>query len=188
MVSLQSFGQTKFDNSVVNEEYNFFYSDSVDNIVSIGDYEPTGFVRLNSGSIIVSTIFSIEFPKQSQKSYTLSKEELHQFVEQENKMDEKSHISSGSVFKLNSTFQKEWEIIFKDKRVEAIKKLPNQTLIIAGERIDMKKIWMAQIDTTGKIIWQKEYKLKHFTHVLDMVMDSLENIYILLTKIKNIEP
>lgn len=186
LVSLQSFGQTKIDNSAEIEEYNFFYKDSVDDIVSFGDYAPTGFVCLNSGSIIVSTNFSFEFPKQSQKSDTLSIKELQQFHELENKMYEKSHISSGSLFKLNSTFQKEWEIIFKNKRVEVIKKLPNQTLIIAGERLDMRKFWMAQIDTTGKIIWQKEYKFKYSSKIADMVIDSLGNSYILLNASKKL--
>lgn len=180
LTSIQSFGQTNIDNSVETEEFSFFYKDSVDNIVSFGDIEPTGFVCLNSGSIIVSTKFSFEFPKQSQKKDSISEEEQQLYNEQKIKMDAKSHISSGSVFKLNSSFQKEWEIVFKDKRVEAIKKLPNQTIIIAGERINIRKFWMAQIDTTGKIIWQKEYKFKYSSRIADMVTDSLGYSYILL--------
>lgn len=172
------FGQTKLDDSLTTQEFSFFYKDSIDNKVSFGDYEPTGFVSLDDGSLIVSTQFSIDFPGQYQMPDSFTKEKFKVYYEQQKMFDNKSHISSGSVFKLNSNFEKKWEIFFKDKRVMKIGKLPDQSVIVAGDRVDMKKFWMAHIDTTGKIIWQKEYKLKSKSVIANMVMDSLGNSFL----------
>lgn len=172
------FGQTKLDDSLTTQEFSFFYKDSIDNKVSFGDYEPTGFVSLDDGSLIVSTQFSIDFPGQYQMPDSFTKEKFKVYYEQQKMFDNKSHISSGSVFKLNSNFEKKWEIFFKDKRVMKIGKLPDQSVIVAGDRVDMKKFWMAHIDTTGKIIWQKEYKLKSKSGIANMVMDSLGNSFL----------
>lgn len=172
------FGQTKLDDSLTTQEFSFFYKDSIDNKVSFGDYEPTGFVSLDDGSLIVSTQFSIDFPGQYQMPDSFTKEKFKVYYEQQKMFDNKSHISSGSVFKLNSNFEKKWEIFFKDKRVMKIGKLPDQSVIVAGDRVDMKKFWMAHIDTTGKIVWQKEYKLKSKSGIANMVMDSLGNSFL----------
>lgn len=181
------FGQTMLDDSLTTQEFNFFYKDSIDNMVSFGDYEPTGFVSLDDGSLIVSTYFSIDFPGQYQMPNSFTKEKFKEYYEQQKKYLSKSHVSSGSVIKLNSNFEKKWEIFFKDKRVMKIGKLPDQSVIVAGERVDMKKFWMAQIDTAGKIIWQKEYKLKSEAQVSNMVVDSSGNL-LLLTETKRVVP
>jgi len=180
MTAMSCFVQTKFDTSVMTEEFNFFYKDSIDNIVSFGDYEPTGFVGFNSGSIIVSTEFSIHFPRQYQLTDSFNRDNFKLVYEEDKIFQPKEHISSGSVFKLNSSFHKEWELIFEDKRVKKIEKLPDGTIIIAGDRIDMGKYWMVQLDTTGKIIWQREFKIKYSSTVSNMTIDSLGNSYILL--------
>lgn len=179
IVFTNSFGQIKLDNSITTQEFNFFYKDSIDNKVSFGDYEPTGLVSFDDGSLIISTEFSIDFPLKYQMPDSFNKENFKIYYEQQKLINSKSHVSSGSVFKLNSNFEKLWEIFFKEKRVMKISKLPDQSIIIAGDRVDMQKFWMAHIDTSGKVIWQKEYKLKSKSMIKNMVIDSLGNCYLL---------
>ncbi len=174
------FGQTNLGDSMMTQEFNFFYKDSIDNKVSFGDYEPTGFVSLDDGSLIVSTQFSFDFPGHYQMPDSFTKENFKVYFEQQKTYEGKSHISSGSIFKLNSDFEKKWEVFFKDKRVMKIGKLPDQSVVVAGDRVDMEKFWMAQIDTAGKIIWQKEYKLKSNSSISNMVVDSLANTFLLI--------
>ena len=180
ITGVSCFGQIRTNDSLTIQEFNFFYKDSIDNIVSFGDYEPTGFVSFDDGSLIISTEFSIDFSRQNLTSDSFTLEKFNAYYEQYKKIENKTHISSGSVFKLNLNFEKKWELVFKDYRVSNIGKLPDRTIIIAGERIDMRKFWMAQIDTSGKIIWQKEFKFKFSSSVANMTIDSLGNSYILI--------
>jgi hypothetical protein len=181
------FGQTKLGDSLSTQEFNFFYKDSIDNKLSFGDYEPTGFVSFDDGSLIVSTQFSIDFPGHYQMPDSFTKENFKVYFEQQKKFEGKSRIYSGSVFKLSSNFEKKWEIVFKDKRVMKIGKLADQSVIVSGDRVDMEKIWMARIDSTGKIIWQKEYKLKSESQIANMVVDSSGNSF-LLTETERVIP
>lgn len=173
-------GQTKVTDSLNIQEFNYFYKDSVDNKVSFGDYEPTGFISLADGSLIVSTQFSISFDGQYELPDSLTHENINLNYELQKIFSSKSHVSSGSVFKLNSNFEKQWEIIFKEHRVMKIGRLPDQSVIVAGDRVDMEKFWMAHISATGKIIWQKEYKLKSSSTIANMIVDTLGNSFLLV--------
>ena len=57
ITGVSCFGQIRTNDSLTIQEFNFFYKDSIDNIVSFGDYEPTGFVSFDDGSLIISTEF-----------------------------------------------------------------------------------------------------------------------------------
>lgn len=92
---------------------------------------------------------------------------------------EKSHVSSGSIFKLNGRFEKEWEIVFRDKRVCKINLCSDSTIIAVAEKVEMDRFWIAKMDLSGKVIWEKEYRNNHEVSVADVVLDSLNNIYVL---------
>ncbi|HUZ61435.1 MAG TPA: hypothetical protein VMU83_21850 [Hanamia sp.] len=71
----------------------------------------------------------------------------------------KENISSGSIFKLDKDFNKAWEVKFKGKRVTHILLFDSSSFIVAGERIDMKVIWVARMRMSdGALIWMKECK------------------------------
>jgi hypothetical protein len=152
------FGQSKQGDSLTVREFNFYYRDTIEGKVVYGDYEPTSCVLLDNGSLIVSTQFSINSPGNYKRH----------------------HVSSGTIFRLNSKFEKQWEIFFKEHRVMKVGKLPDQSIIVAGDRTDMKKFWMARIDTSGKMIWQKEYNVKASSTVSNMVVDNFGNSFTLV--------
>ena len=170
-------GQSKFGDSLNAKEYNFFYKDSSNNKVSFGNYEPTGFVSLSDGSLIVSTEISFYHSEYFQPGDYFSKDSVKC----------KWQSRGGSVFSLNSKFEKKWEVFFKAQyRAMKIIKLKDETVIVAGERTDMTKFWMAHIDSQGKIMWFKEYRLKYHVTVSNMTKDSLDNIFLLARAESNI--
>jgi hypothetical protein len=170
--------QHLFDGYTI-KEYNYYYKDSVNGETAFGQYKPTDLIGLYDGAMIVSTEFSITFPSQYKTSITFDST----YLEKEKKFSEKSHISSGSIFKLNNKFEKEWETVFYDKRVKRIILRPDSSIIAVGERVDMKKFWMASLDLNGRILWEKEIKNTNnvTVTVCDAIIDSIDNIYILLS-------
>jgi hypothetical protein len=168
--------QELFDNPKLIQEINFFYQDTAINEFAYGDYKPTSVIGLNNGSLLISTIFSISFPNQ----YKTPSDYNSEYFERQNVYAEKSHVSSGSIFKLSKDFEKEWETVFKDKRLNKINLLKDSTIIAVGEKVEMNKFWVALLDLNGKIIWEKEFRNKMETYVSDAVLDSLDNLYILL--------
>jgi len=171
------YGQVSFLNNLKVQENNFFYKDSINGQITFGDYEPTGIVSMKDGSLIVSTKFSITFPGQYTTPITFNAE----YFEREKIFSQKSHVCSGSLFKLDSNYQKQWEIIFKERRVVGIKKLSDENILIVGERTDMKQFWIAKISPDGKILFEKSYKFKRKPSVENMEIDSLDNIHVLLS-------
>ena len=168
--------QELFDNLKDVQEVNFFYKDSANNEIAYGKYEPTSLIGLKNGSLIISTEFSITFPSQYKTPTDFNKE----YFEKQKVYYEKAHTSSGSILKLNEKLEKEWEIIFKDKRVNEIKLCNDNTIIAVGEKVEMNKFWVASVSLDGKMLWEKEFRNKMETTVSDLILDSLNNIYILL--------
>jgi len=70
---------------------------------------------------------------------------------------------------------------FKERRVEKIKKLSDESIIAVGESVDMKFFWVANINRQGKIIYDKSYKFKRSPDIENFEIDSLNNLYILLS-------
>jgi hypothetical protein len=165
-----------FEDSSKIEEYNYFFLDSANNETAFGEYEPTGIIELKNGSMIISTKLHLHFPGQ----YSIPFENTPEYFEKSKIYREKSHISSGTLIKLKKNFDKEWEIIFKEKRIVKIKLRTDSLIIVAGERTDMKKFWIACINTNGKVQWEKEYSIKSNIRVRDLTLDSLNNIYALI--------
>ncbi|PID95234.1 MAG: hypothetical protein CSA95_00670 [Bacteroidetes bacterium] len=159
------------------QEVDFCYKDSINGQITFGNYEPTGIVSLKDGALIISSKFSISFPEQYQMPDRLTNE----YFERQKIFAEKSHISSGSVFMLNGNLEKQWEVIFKERRVEKIKKLSDESIIAVGESVDMKFFWIAKINRQGEIIYNKSYKFKRRPNIENIEIDSLNNLYILLS-------
>lgn len=158
------------------DEYNFFYSDTANGEFAFGDYEPKDIIQLNDGSYLIGTELSISFPSQykSPENYDsiyFAKSKVFQ---------EKSHTSSGTVFKLNSNFEKEWEIIFKGQRIEKILKTSNNRILIVGEDVSMKFVWLAELDKNGYIKWEKHFGYKNQVTIADAIIDQNDEIYLLL--------
>lgn len=174
------FGQENFLNNLKVQENNFVYKDSINGQITYGNYEPTGIISMKDGSLIVSTKFSITFPGQ----YTTPNTYNEEYYEREKLFSQKSHISSGSVFKLDCNYQKKWEIIFKERRVIGIKKLSDENILIVGERTDMKQFWIAKISPDGKVLFEKSYKFKGKPSVANMEIDSLDNIYVIISAVR----
>ncbi len=105
----------------------------------------------------------------------------NEYFERQKIFTEKSHISSGSVFMLNGNLEKQWEVFFKERRVEKIKKLSDESIIAIGESVDMKFFWVAKINRQGEIIYDKSYKFKRSPDIENFEIDSLNNLYILLS-------
>lgn len=158
------------------EEYNFFYSDSAFGQFVYGDYEPKDMLNLKDGSLIVGTQFSIFFPSQNE---TPAKYDSVYFVRYK-AMSQKTHVSSGSVFKLNSRFEKEWETVFKEQRIERVLKTKDERLLVVGEEVSMKFVWVAELDQAGKILWEKHYKYKNQVTISDAIIDENDAVYLFL--------
>lgn len=158
------------------EEYNFFYSDTANGEFAFGDYEPKDIIQLNDGSYLIGTELSISF--SSQYKTTENYDSIY-FVKSRI-FQEKSHISSGTVFKINSNFEKEWETVFKEQRVEKIFKTSDDRILIAGENVSMKFVWLAELDKKGNILWEKHFKYKNRVTIADAKIDENNDIYLLL--------
>jgi len=158
-------------------EVDFSYRDSIFGQVRYGNYEPTGIIILNDGSIVISTKFSIDFPEQFQQTDSYTKE----YFKMQKEYSEKSHISSGSVFMLDANFEKKWGVIFKERRVTHVRKLQDETIIVLGESTDMKFFWIAKVDKEGSVVFEKRYRFKSSPSIANVEVDSLDNLYILVT-------
>jgi len=100
----------------------------------------------------------------------------------------RQHISSGSIFKLNNLFKKQWEVVFKEKRVKSIQSYDSLSFIAVGERVDQQKIWVSRIAiANGKIIWFKEFSVRHHPSIAGVSISSKKDI-ILLTESQRLIP
>ena len=158
------------------EEYNFFYSDTANGEFTFGDYEPKDIIQLNDGSYLIGTELSISFPSQ----YKTTENYDSTYFAKSKIFQEKSHTSSGTVFKLNSNFEKEWETIFKGQRVEKIFKTSDDRILIAGEDVSMKFVWLAELNKKGNILWEKHFEYKNKVTIADARIGGNNDIYILL--------
>ncbi len=158
------------------EEYNFFYSDTANEEFAFGDYEPKDLIRLNDGSYLIGTELSISFPSQ----YKTTGNYDSTYFAKSKIFREKSHISSGTVFKLNSNFEKEWETIFKGQRIERILKTTDERILIVGEDVSMKFVWLAELNKNGNVLWEKHFEYKNKVTVADAMIDERNEIYLLL--------
>lgn len=158
------------------EEFNFFYSDTANGEFAFGDYEPKDIIQQNDGSYLIGTELSISFPSQyeSPENYDST------YFVRSKVFQEKSHISSGSIFKLNSNFEKEWETIFKGQRVVKILKTSDNRTLIAGEDVSMEFVWVAEIEKNGNIKWERHYNYKNQVTIADALIDHNDEIYLLL--------
>jgi hypothetical protein len=160
----------------VVKDTNYYYRDTVDKKAYIGSYEPTGLVQTPNNSLIISNKLEIDFPEM----YDTSKPnmEYKKFLEYEAHL----HISSGSIFKLNNQYKKDWEIILKNKRVIRISPYDSTSFIAAGENINMRKIWAARINIIdGKILWMKEFAVRHQSTISELGIANNKDIIILNT-------
>lgn len=158
------------------DEYNFFYSDTANGEFAFGDYEPKDIIQLNDGSYLIGTELSISFPSQykSPENYDsiyFAKSKVFQ---------EKSHTSSGTVFKLKPNFEKEWEIKFNGQRIEKILKTSDNRILIVGEDVSMKFVWLAEIEKNGNIKWEKHFDYKNKVTIADAIIDHNDEIYFLI--------
>lgn len=168
-------GQTVASKANV-EEFNFFYSDTANGEFAFGDYEPKDIVQLNDGCYLIGTELSISFP-----SHNKSLENYDSTYFAKNKVfQEKSHTSSGTVFKLNSTFEKQWETIFKGQRIEKILKTSDNRILIVGEDVSMKFVWLAEIENNGNIKWERHFDYKNQVTIADAIIDQNDEIYLLM--------
>lgn len=158
------------------EEFNFFHSDTANGEFAYGDYEPKDIIHLNDGSYLIGTELSISFPSQykSPENYDST------YFAKSKVFQEKSHTSSGTVLKLNSNFEKEWETFFKGQRVERILKTSDNRILIVGEDVSMKFVWVAEIETNGTIKWEKHFDYKNKVTIADAIIDQNDQIYLLL--------
>jgi hypothetical protein len=152
----------------------YFYRDTVDKKPYVGSYKPTGLIAAPHNALIISNELNIEFPELWDNSKPAMA--YNKFLEYEAHL----HISSGSIFKLNDRYKKDWEIILKDKRVAQIKAYDSATFIAAGDNMDMRKIWVARINIAdGKMIWLKEFAVRHESTVSYLCISFNKDILIL---------
>lgn len=152
-----SFSQEDKSTDIV-KDLNLFYTDTINNNVYFGNYEPTGIIKTGDNSYIISTILSISFPEQYDTTYLRT--DFKKYLERSNLYSSKAHISSGSILKLDGYLNKQWELIFKDKRITHIENFDSNSFIVAGERVDQKKLWVAKLRISdGSTIWFKEYNV-----------------------------
>ncbi len=168
--------QILYDNSRDIKEFNFFYLDSANNEYAYADYKPTSLISLNDGSLVVSTEFSISFPGQYKTPTKFDSE----YFEKQKIYRQKSHVSSGSIFKLNGQFEKQWDIEFRNKRVKEMRLCNDNTIIAVGEKVELNKFWIALINLDGKVIWENEIRNKSHSFISDILLDSLNNLYVLI--------
>jgi len=160
---------------------NYLYTDTIKNKVYYGDYRSTGLLKTSDSCYIISTELRNYFPELTDTTYLRT--DFKKYMEIQNLYSPHWHISSGSVFKLNRQGKKQWEFIFKEKRVKCIKKYDGVSFIAAGDRADLKKIWVARISSKdGKILWFKEFSAGYEPSLygLSVAITSDSNIVILV--------
>ncbi|HET6558605.1 MAG TPA: hypothetical protein VFG54_14900 [Prolixibacteraceae bacterium] len=159
------------------KELNLFYTDTINNNVYFGDYKPTGIIKTSDNSYLISTILSISFPELYETTYLRA--DYKKYFERWNLYYSKVHVSSGSILKLDRNLNKQWELIYKDKRITHIENLDSNSFIIAGERVDQKKLWVAKLRTSdGSTIWFKEYNVGYGLSTTEMSINN-DTIYLL---------
>ncbi len=158
------------------EEFSFFYSDSANGEFSFGDYKPKDLKSLDDGSILVAAELSINFPSAYKTPQTYDST----YFANSKVYSEKTHISSGTIFKLNSSIEKEWEVIFKGKRIEKILKTTDEKILIVGEDVSMDFVWLAELNENGIIAWEKQYSYKNEMKIADVIIDENNDVYLLI--------
>jgi len=158
------------------DERNFFYSDTANGEFAFGDYNPKDMIKLEDGSLLIGTELSIHFPsayKSPENFDSLYWARYEIFMQ-------KSHVSSGTVIKLNSNLQKEWETVFREKRVEKILKTTDGRILIVGEEVTMKYVWMAELGPEGNIIRENRYTYKNKVTIANAIIDEHNDVFLLL--------
>lgn len=87
---------------------------------------------------------------------------------------------------MNPRFEKEWETVFKEQRVEHILKTTDERLLVVGEDVSMKFVWVAELDKAGTILWEKHYKYKNQITVADAMIDENNAVYLFLESSRRI--
>ena len=180
MLSFSGYAQTNSVNVVTDT--NYYYRDTVNKKAYLGSYKPTGLIQAPDDALIISNELSIDFPEMYDNSKPNM--EYKKFLEYEAHL----HVSSGSIFRLNNQYKKDWEIVLKDKRVEQIKAFDDTSFIAAGDNIHMRKIWVARMRLAdGKILWFKEFSIRHQS-TIDQLRISFSKDIIVLSENKRIIP
>ena len=158
------------------KEYNFFYSDTANGEFAFGDYDPKDLIQLNDGTYLIGTRLSIRFPSQYKRPAIYDSN----YFARRKIFQEKSHVSSGTVFKLNSNFEKNWETIFKGQRIERIFQTTDERILVVGEDVSMKFVWLAELNKNGIVLWEKRFKYKNLVSIADAKIGENNEIYLLL--------
>jgi len=158
------------------EERNFYYSDTANGEFAFGDYDPKDMIKLEDGSLLIGTELRIHFPssyKSPEKLDSLYWARHEIFMQ-------KTHVSSGTVIKLNPDMEKEWETVFSEKRVEKILKTTDGRILIVGEEVTMKYVWMVELGPEGNIIRENRYTYKNKVTIANAIIDEHNDVYLLL--------
>lgn len=158
------------------EELNLFYCDTVNDEIAYGDYEPKDLKQLDDGSLIIGTELSISFSTRFQSPVTYDSA----YFARRKMFDQKSHTSSGTVFKLSPNFEKDWETIFNEQRVERVLITSDNRILVVGEEVSMRFVWVAELDTDGKVKWERHYSYKNHVTIADAILDENDDVYLLL--------
>jgi hypothetical protein len=148
-------------------KHDFYFIDSAFGEQAIYQNSPTGMIVMPDGSIIVSS-------------------KLSTYLERSEDYSSKTHTSSGTLFMLDSSFSKQWELVFKEERIVDLKILNDSSFLVFVERTDMRKIWVACINKSGDILWKKYYSEGYESTIADVAVDSLNNLFILLESVESI--
>ncbi|MDB5131291.1 MAG: hypothetical protein JWR02_1040 [Mucilaginibacter sp.] len=186
LLQLTHFGYCQTDSRInIIKDTNYLYVDTINNKIYFGHIRPTGLVKTYNGNI-VSTEFSIYFPEFGDITYL--KTDSQRFFIDQKKYYLRTHVSSGSIFKLNNQLTKDWEVILKEKRVTHIQNYDSISFIAAGERTDQKRIWVAKINSLdGNILWFKELKVKLHPQIAGLSI-AANKVIIVLTESKRLIP
>lgn len=158
------------------EELNLFYCDTVNDEIAYGDYEPKDLKQLDDGSLIIGTELSISFSTRFQSPVKYDSA----YFARRKIFDQKSHVSSGTVFKLSPELKKDWETIFNEQRVEKVLITSDNRILVVGEEISMRFVWVAELDTHGNIKWERHYTYKNHVTIADAILDQNDDVYLLL--------
>lgn len=175
-ISIAAYSQ--LNTAKVIKDTSYLYTDTINKKIYFGNYEPTGLIKAPDGGCIVSTTFGIYFPISFDMA--LLKANPKKYVDSTRQFTSREHVSSGSIFKLNKQYQKDWEIVFDEKRVKQIVPYDDTTFIATGERTDQKNIWVARINSTsGKAIWFKEFVNKRNPGLQGIAISTNKQIIVL---------
>jgi len=173
--SILGYAQIKCDFIAQSQELNFSYKDSLDGIVTLGNYEPCGLLKVNDSSFIIAADISIYFNSPDKDLFKKSPDVYYRELDT---VIKKEFIPRGKIIEVDENLHKKWIQSFSDEIIGIVNLYNNSFLVIKDNYEN--RILIDDIDANGHTLWSKSYGVKRMSIFNDIKTDKSGNTYILV--------